>query len=129
MPGQAALGVGWNARAQVNSDLSGGKLRAVLPSEGSVFQINTINLVKGAPQAEAAKKFINYALGTEAQKTFTETMFYAPTNAKAQIAASAIDRTAASRMDRMIPVDWLGIAKVRDQLTEQWRRNVIPLSR
>ena len=41
--GQAAIGIGWNARAQVYADTSGGKLGAVLPQEGSVFQINTIN--------------------------------------------------------------------------------------
>lgn len=127
--GQAAIGAGWNARAQVNSDTSGGKLRATLPAEGSVFQINTINLVKGAAKADAAKKFINYALSAEAQKAFTETMFYAPTNAKANIAASAIDRTAVKQLDRMIPVDWVGVSKVRDQVIEQWRRRVIPLSR
>jgi putative spermidine/putrescine transport system substrate-binding protein len=127
--GQAAIGIGWNARAQVNTDTSGGKLRATLPAEGSVFQINTIQLVKGAAKADAARKFINYALGAEAQKAFTESMFYAPTNSKAQIAPSAIDRTAVKQLDRMIPVDWLGVAKVRDQVIEQWRRRVIPLSR
>ena len=127
--GQAAIGIGWNARAQVNTDTSGGKLRATLPAEGSVFQINTIQLVKGSAKADAARKFINYALGAEAQKAFTESMFYAPTNSKAQIASSAIDRTAVKQLDRMIPVDWLGVAKVRDQVIEQWRRRVIPLSR
>ena len=127
--GQAAIGVGLNARSQVNSDLSGGKMRAVLPIEGSVFQMNTINLVKNGPQGAAAKRFVAYALGTEAQKNFTEAMFYAPTNAKAQISAAAIDRTSARAMDRMIPIDWLGVAKVRDQITDQWRRKVIPLSR
>lgn len=127
--GQAAIGIGWNARAQVNGIASTGKLRATLPAEGSVFQINTINLIKGAPQAEAAKKFINYALGAEAQKAFTEAMFYAPTNAKAQISPAAMERTAVKSLDRMIPVDWLAVAKVRDQVNEQWRRRVIPLSR
>lgn len=127
--GQAAIGIGWNARAQVNSDTSGGKLKAVIPEEGSVFQINTINLVKGAPQAAAAKKFINYALSPEAQKAFTESMFYAPTNTKAKIADSAIDRTAVKFMDKMIPVDWIAVAKIREQVGEQWRRKVIPLSR
>lgn len=127
--GQATIGIGWNARAQVNSDTSGGKIKAVLPQEGSVFQINTINLVKGAPQAEAAKKFITYALGPIAQKAFTESMFYAPTNTKAKIDDKAIDRTAVKWLDRMIPVDWIAVAKVREAVGEQWRRKVIPLSR
>ncbi|MEJ1159683.1 ABC transporter substrate-binding protein [Prosthecomicrobium sp. N25] len=127
--GQATIGIGWNARAQVNSDTSGGKLKAVIPEEGTAFQINVINLVAGAPQPEAAKKFIAYALSPEAQKAFTESMFYAPTNAKAQIDAKAIDRTAVKFLDKVVPIDWLAVAKVRDQVAEQWRRRVIPLSR
>ncbi len=127
--GQASIGVGWNARAQVNSDTSGGKMKAVIPAEGTAFQINMINLVKGAPQSEAAKKFIAYALSAEAQKAFTENMFYAPTNAKAQISPAAIDRTVVKFMDKVVPIDWLEVAKVRDQVAEQWRRKVIPLSR
>lgn len=127
--GQATIGIGWNARSQVNSDTSGGKLKAVIPSEGSVFQINTINLVKDAPQSAAAKTFINYALGPEAQKAFTESMFYGPTNSKAQIADAAAARTAVRSMDKMVPVDWIAVAKVRDAIGEQWRRKVLPLSR
>ncbi|MCG5234709.1 ABC transporter substrate-binding protein [Xanthobacter oligotrophicus] len=127
--GQAALGAGWNARAQVNSDLSGGKLKASIPQEGTVFQINTINLVANGPAAEAAKTFVNYALGGEAQKSFTETMFYAPTNAKADISAAALERTAVSHLDKVMPVDWIALAKVRDAIGEQWRRRVLPASR
>jgi putative spermidine/putrescine transport system substrate-binding protein len=127
--GQASIGVGWNARAQVNTDTSGGKMKAVIPAEGTAFQINTINLVQGAPQSAAARKFIAYALSAEAQKSFTETMFYAPTNAKAQIAPAAIDRTVVKSLDKVVPIDWLAVAKVRDQVAEAWRRKVIPLSR
>lgn len=127
--GQAAAGAGWNARAQVNADASGGKLKAILPQEGSVFQINTINYVAGGPGKDAGAKFIDYALSPEAQKSFTESMFYAPTNAKAQISDAAIARTAVKSMDKVIPVDWIALAKVREPIMEQWRRKVIPLSR
>lgn len=127
--GQAWLGIGWNARSQVNADNSGGRLKVVLPQEGSIFQVNTINLIKNAPNAEAARKFVDYALSPAAQKAFTEAMFYAPTNAKAQIAEAAIDRTAVKSMEKMMPLDWIALAKVRDGITEQWRRRVIPLSR
>jgi len=127
--GQAVIGAGWNARAQVNADTSGGKLKTVLPQEGSVFQINTINYVANGPGKDAGAKFIDYALSPEAQKAFTESMFYAPTNAKAQISEAAIARTAVKSMDKVIPVDWIALAKVRDPIMEQWRRKVIPLSR
>lgn len=129
--GQAWVGLGWNARSQFNSKISNGKLKAVLPSEGTVFQINTINLVAGIPEAraEAARKFIDYALSAETQKRFAEDMFYAPTNAKAQVEPSAAERTALMQMDKVVPIDWLALAGVRDSMMDQWRRRVLPLSR
>ncbi len=44
--------------------------------------------------------FANYALSREAQKAFTERMFYAPTNIKAEIAPAALARTASSPENR-----------------------------
>ena len=127
--GTVDIGIGWNARSQFYHDQSKGALNAVLPQEGSVFQVNVLNLVKGGGNQKAAEAFINYALGPEAQKSFTETMFYAPTNKKAEISQAALDRTAVKFMSSMLPVDWIAMAKVRDRLTEQWRRQVLPASR
>ena len=118
---------GWNARAQFFKDQTKGKLGVMLPEEGSIFQINTINVVKNAKNRAAAVAFLNYAIGQEAQKAFTEKMFYAPTNQKAQIAPEALARTASSpeTIGRMIPMDWAEIVKVRDQWNNRWRREVI----
>ena len=125
--GTASLGVGWNARGQIYSDQSGGKLAAVLPQEGALFQINVLGLVKGAKQPDAARAFMNHALGAQAQAAFTERMFYAPVNLKAQVSAAALAKTAASpeRMAKMLDVDWLEVAKFRESVTEQWRRRVL----
>lgn len=127
--GQATVGMGWNARAQYNADASEGRLAGVIADEGTIFQINTINLVSNAPSTDAAKRFIEYALSPEAQKSFTEDMYYAPTNATAEIAPEAAERTAVVHMDRVVAVDWLEIAEQRDALMEKWRREVLPLSR
>jgi putative spermidine/putrescine transport system substrate-binding protein len=125
--GTAELGVGWNARGQLYSQQSDGRLAVALPDEGSLFQVNMMSLVKGSQQTDAAKAFIAYALGTEAQKTFTERMFYAPTNTHAPISAAAMARTAATpeRMARMLDVNWMEVAKLRDGITEQWRRRIL----
>lgn len=125
--GTASMAVSWNARSQLYSDLSKGKLRVVLPKEGTVFQINTINLVKGSKNNEAAQLFINYALSPVAQKAFTERMFYAPVNKKALIGTQALLRTAAAPKyrEKVVPVDWFYIATVRDQWLERWRREII----
>ena len=125
--GQASLGVGWNARGQLYSRQSEGKLAVALPDEGSLFQVNVMAPVKNAQHPEAAKTFVAYALGATAQKAFTERMFYAPVNTKAQVSAEAMARTAATpeRMGRMLDVDWLEVAKIRDGITEQWRRRIL----
>jgi putative spermidine/putrescine transport system substrate-binding protein len=125
--GTARMGVAWNARSQIYSDLSKGKLGVILPAEGSVFQINTINLTAGSKNPAAAKAFINYALSAEAQKAFTERMFYGPVNAKAEVSPAALKRTAASpeSMAKMVPVDWIYVSTVRDRWNERWRREII----
>jgi putative spermidine/putrescine transport system substrate-binding protein len=128
--GVVRVATGWNARAQLFQDETNGRLVPVLPPEGSVFQINTLNLVAGSKNKAAALAFMNYALGQEAQKAFTERMFYAPTNARADILPSALARTAASPENRarMIPVDWEWVARVRDQWNNRWRREIIAAS-
>ena len=125
--GVVRVATGWNARAQLYSDETNGRLGVVLPPEGSVFQINTISVTEGSKNRAAAMAFLNHALSREAQKTFSERMFYAPTNAKADVAPAALARTAASpeNRSRMIAVDWAEIAKVRDQWNNRWRREII----
>ncbi|MGZ9724133.1 extracellular solute-binding protein [Rhizobium miluonense] len=125
MSKQALLSVGWNARAQYFSAQPGSNLGAVLPKEGSVFQVNSLNLVKGAKNTEAAKKFIDYALGPEAQAAFAKAMFYAPANSKVELPDEVASRTAAKSMDRMLPMNPLEAAKVRDRILQEWRRGVI----
>jgi putative spermidine/putrescine transport system substrate-binding protein len=125
--GVVRVATGWNARAQLYSDESNGRLKVVLPPEGSVFQVNTINVPEGSKNRAAALTFTNYALSREAQKAFTERMFYAPVNAKADIAPAALARTAASPENRarMISLEWAEVAKVRDQWNNRWRREII----
>lgn len=127
--GQVWLGTAWNARAQVNIDLSKGKIQATVPEEGSVLQMDTINLVTNGPSKDGAARFVSYALGPVAQKAFAEAMFYTPTNAKVQLSEAAKARGGSGANVKVVPVNWLAVAGVRDTVTERWRRTVIPLSR
>jgi putative spermidine/putrescine transport system substrate-binding protein len=128
--GTLTCAIGWNARAQLYHDRSDGRLGVMLPQEGTIFQINTINLVKGAPHRDAAVAFIAHALSGPAQAAFTERMFYAPTNTTAQVQSAALDRTAASPSNkaRVIPLDWSEMLKLRDAWNQRWRREVIAAS-
>ncbi len=118
---------GWNARAQLFHDRSQGRIGVMLPTEGTVLQINTISLVKGGPHREAGLAFMRYALSPVAQKAFTEKMFYGPTNLKADIRPDVAARTSAGpdNKPRVIPVDWNQMVKLRDNWTQRWRREVI----
>ena len=100
MAQQAAIGVGYNARAQVFSDQPSSVLAAPIPTEGTLFQINAVTLVKNAPQAAAAKKLVDYMLSPVAQKAFAEAMFYGPTNKKVELSPAVAERISAGRHEQ-----------------------------
>ena len=122
-----AFATGWNARAQLFRDRSGGRIGVMLPTEGTVRQINMINLVKGAPRREAGLAFMRYALSPEAQAAFTGAMYYGPTNTKAAVRPEVAARIGAGPDGgaRVIGVDWNEMVKLRDGWTQRWRREVI----
>lgn len=125
--GTAELAVAWNARAQFYADQSKGELKVAIPNDKTIFQINTINLVKNSKSPKAAQTFINYALSPEAQAKFTETMFYAPTNTKAKPSEAALQRTSADpkKVANVLDVDWTKVAEKRDAWTQIWRRQIL----
>lgn len=125
--GTAKIAVGWNARSQFYADKSKGKMKVSIPDDKTIFQINTINLVKDSKSPEAAQTFVNYALSPEAQAKFTETMYYAPSNTKSKPAASALSRTSAdpAKVGQVLDVDWTVVAKKRDEWTQIWRRQIL----
>lgn len=124
---QVTFATGWNARSQLYHDQSNGRIGVMLPEEGTAFQINTINVVRGGPNRAAAIAFLAYALSAEAQTAFTERMFYGPTNATATPRPEALARTAVDPRfrERVVPLDWNDIVQVRDAWNNRWRREVI----
>jgi putative spermidine/putrescine transport system substrate-binding protein len=124
--GAASMGIGWNARAQFYSDESS-QLGVSIPQEGSVFQTNTVNLVKGSDSPQAAQTFINYALSPKAQAAFAEQMFYAPTNTKTKLSPQVAERTATTpdRLAKIIDVNWSYVASRNDAWTDTWRREIL----
>lgn len=126
--GNAILGPGWNAQGQLHAQDSGGRLAATVPPEGSVYQANTVNLVKGSRDPEAARLFLAYVLGAEAQKAVAERMYYGPVNPAARVSPAALARTGATpdALAGMIPVDWSAIARMQEFIVNQWRRRILP---
>jgi putative spermidine/putrescine transport system substrate-binding protein len=125
--GTDAIGVGWNARGQLFHQTSKGALATVQPKEGNVLQINTINLVKNSPNADAAQQFINYAISPPAQQAFAEASYYAPTNTKATLPDSVLNLTAQSTQQQAhrIPIDWSWITSRYSAWVDRIKREVI----
>jgi putative spermidine/putrescine transport system substrate-binding protein len=86
--------------------------------------VTTINLVKGSPRADAARALIAWLLGSEAQRLLTEAMFFAPVNARADIATASLARVGATpaMAARRMEMDWVTVTSIRDQITAEWRR-------
>lgn len=106
--GLISIGIGFNARGQYIHDQSKGLVGVAIPQEGSVSQINTINLVGNSQHSADAQKFINYALSAPVQVAFAKASFYGPTNTKAKLDTATdlrINGTVASQQNAM-QLDW-----------------------
>jgi len=126
------LSTGWNARAQFYDDETDGAVKSATPQEGYAVQVNVISAVAGSRKQEAAQRFINYALSPEPQSRLAGLMYYAPTNTKAEVApevAARIPYLSDTTREKLIDVDWIAIAEVRNQIVEAWKRQVVPASR
>lgn len=124
---QVRFATGWNARSQLYRDQSQGRIGVVLPAEGTVFQINTINIVANGPNRARAAEFVRHALSAPIQAAFTERMFYGPTNQRAAVSEAAMNRTALAPQfrERVIPLDWAEMVTLRDAWNQRWRREII----
>jgi putative spermidine/putrescine transport system substrate-binding protein len=125
--GEVDLSICWNGRAQYLHDTQGGVIGIAAPKEGSIGQTNTINLVEGSKNAEAAQLFINYALSAEAQATFAEKSFYGPVNSKVQLADDVAQRIYGSKEAQaaQMTLDWPWIAGVYSEWIQRINREVI----
>jgi putative spermidine/putrescine transport system substrate-binding protein len=124
--GDALYGVGWNMPAQIFADRFEGRLGVSYPADGTISRVTTVNLVKGAPRAEAARAFIAWLLGMEAQRAMVEQMHLGPFNAKAKYPRAALERTANTpdRTAKAIPVDWPFVEAGREEIIRHWRLTI-----
>lgn len=123
--GQTVIGVGQNARGQYYADESNGKLGIAFPEEGTIYQLNTVNLVENAPNEAAAKAFVDYTLSEEAQIAFAEALFYAP-SVDVDIPAETAERIVATDGSiEILPLSTEFLASVRDEWTEIWKKDII----
>ncbi|MCP4374753.1 MAG: ABC transporter substrate-binding protein [bacterium] len=99
---------------------------AIAPKEGTGYEIGGLNLVKGAPQPELAKQFMDWVVSAEAQETQAAIGAYQlPTNTTAKVPESAIPIDSVATVD----YDFKWVAENGVRVTDRWTREVFTLAR
>ena len=99
---------------------------ALAPKEGTGYEIGGLNLIKGAPHRELAKKFIDWVVSAEAQETQPKVGAYQiPTNMNAKMPEKAIDINAVKTVD----YDFTWVAENGVRIQDRWTREVFTLPR
>jgi iron(III) transport system substrate-binding protein len=102
---------------------AGFPVKSVAPCEGTGYEIGSMSIVKGARNAEAAKKFVDWALSAKAQALGAQTkQFQIPSNVNAPI--SPLSPKLAEV--KLIDYDFAkyGHSAERKRLLERWDREI-----
>lgn len=104
---------------------SGLPVKFISPKEGSSALYITTNLVAGRPNAEIAKKLIDYTLLPEVQVAFAQGMRYSPTNRKADLPADlAKEIVHGDDLNHLIRFDPTLLQEKAPTLINEWKRTI-----
>lgn len=126
--GEIAIGVVFLHDA-VNQAVKGFPVTAMAPEDGTGFEIGGLSLVKGAPNRDAAMRFIEWALTPEAQALGAARgeSYQLPTNMQSPVP----DEAPQFGDVHVIPYDFdhWGDAAVRDDVVSRWTNEIFPMPR
>jgi putative spermidine/putrescine transport system substrate-binding protein len=101
----------------------------VIPEEGAPAGVDVIALVKGAPHAADAKKFINYVIGQESLTKTCEILKLTPLNRKVTLSPETAKRViAAEEMKRLVVMDDEAINRNKAAWLERWSKEISPMT-
>ncbi len=117
--GEIAIGIAFSHDILAKGTSQGYPVKGSFPSEGTGYEIGGLGLVKGGPEPELGKKFIDWTLSKRAQDLM-QVWFRIPLNPQAEVAKGA---TKASDV-KLINYDdeWAGNNNKR--LIEKWRQTI-----
>jgi putative spermidine/putrescine transport system substrate-binding protein len=100
-------------------------LKTIVPKEGTIYMLTTANVVKGAPRAELAQKFVNEMLSPKGQQQVATAFTYMPTSTK----GAANDIKAVLPYDpgsfKEVIVDDEYISKNREAWIERFNKEIL----
>ena len=117
--GEVGIAVSFSHDIIAKGSAKGYPIAITFPKEGTGYEIGAMSLVKGGPQPELAKKFVDWALSVRAQNLMQQ-WFRIPLNPKAEVAKGAV------RADqvKLINFDAVKAGEDRDRLIKRWRSEI-----
>ena len=120
--GEASIGVVFMHDAVVQT-IAGFPVKTVAPCEGTGYEIGSMAIIKGAPNPELAKKFYEFALTPDAQKTAALARSY---QVQANVATPLSEH--APRLEKVKLIDYdfkkFGAAAERKRLLARWDNEI-----
>ncbi|AQZ63838.1 hypothetical protein BKM31_22365 [[Actinomadura] parvosata subsp. kistnae] len=124
LQGQAVASVWGNSRVQMLAK-KGFPIAFVYPEEGALPLIATVSVVKGAPHAGLAQKFVNALLEPSAQQAMAASNYNGPAVKGVQLppelAAKVVTQERAAELRKL---DWAAINKSRSAWTDRWNKEI-----
>jgi len=117
--GEIAIGIAFSHDIIGKGTSQGYPVKATFPSEGTGYEIGAMALVKGGPEPELGKKFIDWALSKRAQDLM-KVWFRIPLNPQAEIASGAIKASDV----KLINYDYEWAGSNNKRLIEKWRQTI-----
>jgi putative spermidine/putrescine transport system substrate-binding protein len=123
--GDAVLSSWTTDRAQAAID-GGAPLGWTIPHESAYIIDSTIGIAKGTKNREAAQKYINFALGNEAQTANARFTYLAPVNKEVELPPEVAQKLPVGDgvLARLKVTDWDYVTTVRPQWTQRWTREI-----
>lgn len=104
-------------------------IRLAKPAEGMVAIPNLLAIPANAANPELARRFIDHALATPAQRVFAEEYASAPSVAGVPLAEDLRPWMpfGEAEMNALVRPDWADINKRRDALIQRWNQEIVPI--
>ncbi|UXN67905.1 ABC transporter substrate-binding protein (plasmid) [Devosia neptuniae] len=120
----------WDGRAQLLVD-SGAPVDYILPEEGSIPLIATLNVPVGADNKELALKFVDFFLEKTSQERWVEGYKVGSARADIEVSEEARARkiTTQADLDALLLPDLTSLAANLSTWGQRWEREVVPAAR
>jgi len=117
--GEVGVAVSFSHDIIAKGSAKGYPIAITFPKEGTGFEIGAMSLIKGGPEPELAKKFVDWALSVRAQNLMQQ-WFRIPLNPKAEVAKGAVK----ADQVKLINFDAVKAGEDRDRLIKRWRSEI-----